>query len=543
MEIRRFKKVSCSGLLSVQQGSFKRTHPLRTTSICSTCNHSFNAEGDLDIFSSFKALYEQSSPFSVKFVAENTVPHAVGEGDAMRASGLIRSKSFPLECLQTGRCVLHIRKASRDGVVTDVGDIAAVVIEEQRGTLQEIAVEVSSQKAEVADPDRRDEIHPLAPGKTVVAVNPGRGTIADEKQGVPVSSEGMSQSSGLDVHLPDPAVEVSLGIVDGKISNVLTSSSALGEQHLPRRCTLPSGKVLVCGRRREMEDTAVIAPSFTQIRFANDVEGFCDLHFFAIYDGHGGSQASKFCADRLHYALSEELSGSQVLENSGDDSEWKRVMTSCFLNMDTEVGGVCPYGACDNVDDSATCCMNAIAPENVGTTAVIAVLSPSQVIVANCGDSRAVLSRGGTAIPLSKDHKPERDEETSRIEAAGGRVINWDGYRVAGLLGLSRALGDRYLKQYVISEPDVLCVPRTNDDECLILASDGLWDVVSNEIACDVARRCLPSARRRFEHRRSASGEDMACAQVAALLVKLAYGRGSRDNISVVVIDLKPGPL
>ncbi|MCO5549255.1 hypothetical protein L7F22_002722 [Adiantum nelumboides] len=325
----------------------------------------------------------------------------------------------------------------------------------------------------------------------------------------------MSQSSGLDVHLPAPAAE----------EECFTQWEGPGLWETQRN-----------------EGYCCHCTIFYSNPFANDVEGFCDLHFFAIYDGHGSSQASKFCADRLHYALSEELSGSQVLENSGDDSEWKRVMTSCFL-MDTEVGGVCPYGACDNVDHSATCCMNAIAPENVGTTAVIAVLSLSQVIVANCGDSRAVLSHGGTAIPLSKDHKPERDEETSRIEAAGGRVIYWDGYRVAGLLALSRALGDRYLKQYVISEPDVLCVPWTNDDECLILASDGLWDVVSNETACDVARRCLASARRRFEHRRSVSGEDMACLQVAALLVKLAYGRGSRDNISVVVIDLKPGPL
>lgn len=99
--------------------------------------------------------------------------------------------------------------------------------------------------------------------------------------------------------------------------------------------------------------------------------------------------------------------------------------------------------------------------------------------------------------------------------------------------------GDRYLKQYVISEPDVLCLPRTDDDECLILASDGLWDVISNETACDVARRCFASARKRSEHRRSRAGEDTASAAVAALLVKLAYGRGSKDNISVIVIDLK----
>lgn len=99
--------------------------------------------------------------------------------------------------------------------------------------------------------------------------------------------------------------------------------------------------------------------------------------------------------------------------------------------------------------------------------------------------------------------------------------------------------GDRYLKEYVISDPDVLCLSRTDADECLILASDGLWDVIDNDTACDVARRCLVSARKRSEHRRSRAGEDTASAAVAALLVKLAYGRGSKDNISVVVIDLK----
>ncbi|MCO5599630.1 hypothetical protein L7F22_053752 [Adiantum nelumboides] len=545
MEVRRFKKVSYSGLSSLQQGSFKRSRPLRTSSICSICYHTNDAEVD---FRSSKALDEQSSPFTSKLVAEIKVPHAVGQGDVVKGSGLVRSKSYPPEYLQTGRCVLHVRKASRDGVIMDIGHVGAVLSKEQRGTLQEMPVELSLPKAalcsRVRDPNSRDEISPLVAGKNFGALNPGSDTTVDGKPEESVSAEGSSsQSTGLDVQMPDPAAENPLGNADGSISNVLTSSSAVVEQHLQRRCPLLCGKVLVCGRRREMEDTAVIAPFFTQIRSANGDEGFCDLHFFAVYDGHGGSQASNFCAYRLHHALSEELTESQVTERSEDDSEWKRVMTSCFLKMDREVGGVCPNGACNNVDSSATCCMNAVAPDNVGTTAVVAVLGPSQIVLANCGDSRAVLSRGGTAIPLSKDHKPERDEETSRIEAAGGRVIYWDGYRVAGLLALSRALGDRYLKQYVISEPDVLCLRRTDDDECLILASDGLWDVISNDAACEVARRCLASARRRFEHRVSPFGEDIACAQVAALLVKLAYGRGSRDNISVVVIDLKSRPL
>ncbi|MCO5604079.1 hypothetical protein L7F22_058236 [Adiantum nelumboides] len=68
--------------------------------------------------------------------------------------------------------------------------------------------------------------------------------------------------------------------------------------------------------------------------------------------------------------------------------------------------------------------------------------SSSQIVLANCGDSRAVLSKGGKAIPLSHDHKAERGDETNRIEAAGGRVIAWKGYRVGGMLAVSRAIGD-----------------------------------------------------------------------------------------------------
>lgn len=338
------------------------------------------------------------------------------------------------------------------------------------------------------------------------------------------------------------------GVVLSASQSIDSSSQAVSDGHFPR-----SGKLLVCGRRREMEDTATIVPSFTQIR--RDTSGsclcnekveerpLCDLHFFAVYDGHGGSQASRFCMEKLHHALAEELSSMSYVEegNGGSSlsSMWEKAMASCFSKVDREVGGVCPNGQCDDVDSAVNCCRDSIAPENVGTTAVVAVVSSCQIVVANCGDSRAVLSRGGKAIPLSRDHKPDRDDEYNRIEAAGGRVIYWDGHRVGGLLALSRAIGDRYLKRYVVSEPEVTCLHRTEEDECLILASDGLWDVINNDTVCEIARKCLDSSRRKHASGTFALGEDPACAATAALLVKLAYGRGSKDNISVVVIDLK----
>lgn len=334
---------------------------------------------------------------------------------------------------------------------------------------------------------------------------------------------------------------------------VLTEKSvSANRRHVPFLGIPPSGKLLVCGRRREMEDTAAIVPSFLsfgrdEAQPGNKVN--MDLHFYGVFDGHGGSQASTYCMERLHLVIAEELfrvNTFGVPEGrlaDGCNLEWEEVMKAAFLKMDKEVGGVCP-NAVTTEDDSAfdggcLCCEDAIAPENVGTTAVVAVVGSYEIVVANCGDSRAVLVQGGQAIPLSRDHKPELDDETRRIEAAGGRVICWDGYRVGGLLALSRAIGDRYLKRYVISEPEITCIQRSEDDDCLILGSDGLWDVVSNELACEVARKSLPVLRKKYASRSCATGEDAASAAVAALLVKLAYGRGSKDNISVVVVDLK----
>ena len=116
---------------------------------------------------------------------------------------------------------------------------------------------------------------------------------------------------------------------------------------------------------------------------------------------------------------------------------------------------------------------------------------------------------------------------------------------------MSRAIGDNYLKPYVISEPEVTITNRTAEDECLILGSDGLWDVVPNETACGVASMCLrgkaeerspvsPSS----EAETAAEGEergnaDKACNDASMLLTKLALARHSTDNVSVVVVDLK----
>ncbi|XP_050364443.1 protein phosphatase 2C 53-like [Argentina anserina] len=302
------------------------------------------------------------------------------------------------------------------------------------------------------------------------------------------------------------------------------------------------GFTSLCGRRPEMEDALASVPQFLKIPIQmligdRVLDGMSKcinqtVHFFGVYDGHGGSQVANYCRDRMHLALAEEIEAAQGLDHTSikDNCQelWNKAFTNCFLKVDAEVGGK------DGLDP--------IAPETVGSTAVVSLICSSHIIVANSGDSRAVLCRGKEPMALSVDHKPNREDEYARIEAAGGKVIQWNGHRVFGVLAMSRSIGDRYLKPWIIPDPEVMFIPRTKDDECLILASDGLWDVMSNEEVCDLARR-----RILLWHKKNGvtlplergEGIDPAAQAAAEFLSSRALQKGSKDNITVIVIDLK----
>ncbi|KAI3458657.1 hypothetical protein Pfo_015321 [Paulownia fortunei] len=296
------------------------------------------------------------------------------------------------------------------------------------------------------------------------------------------------------------------------------------------------GMISVCGRRRDMEDAVSIHPSFCGQN--RNLSG--ELHFFGVFDGHGCSHVATRCKHRMHEIVKDEFEKGEF--------SWAHTMSKSFTKMDKDVTEW-SSGAVGVSSSSCRCELQTPQCEAVGSTAVVAVVAPDKIIVSNCGDSRAVLCRNGVAIPLSVDHKPDRPDELNRIQEAGGRVIFWDGPRVLGVLAMSRAIGDNYLKPYVISEPEVTITERTPEDECLILASDGLWDVVSNETACGVARMCLQSRKPPSPPRSpgsnnitvTAAGEssDQACSDASILLTRLALARHSTDNVSVVVVDLR----
>ncbi|KAJ4958016.1 hypothetical protein NE237_025127 [Protea cynaroides] len=336
--------------------------------------------------------------------------------------------------------------------------------------------------------------------------------------------------------------EIPALVVEGEVVVSLTPSASdgnVGREGLTvpltsarQRCVGRNNKGVtwgfssITGRRREMEDAVAVIPGF--ISSSCDHVGGCTapdsrnpgeispVHFFGVYDGHGGSQVAKFCAERIHEVVAEEW--GRVGSGDGWRRRWEVAFSTGFERADNEVVA------------------ELIAPEIVGSTAVVVAVSGCQIITSNCGDSRAVLCRGTQTIPLTVDHKPDREDELVRIEGGGGRVIHWNGARVFGVLAMSRAIGDRYLRPWIIPVPEVTFTARSEEDECLIVASDGLWDVMTNEEVGEVARQLLRRRRRTA----MANGSLSPPAQsVADHLTDVAYRRNSSDNISVIVVDLK----
>lgn len=125
---------------------------------------------------------------------------------------------------------------------------------------------------------------------------------------------------------------------------------------------------------------------------------------------------------------------------------------------------------------------------------------------------------------MSHDHRPDRKDEEARIRRLGGKLAYWGRWRVEGVLAVSRAIGDVELQPYITSLPEVKSKTIDASDEYLVIASDGLWDVMENE---DVAKFLMDAAR------------TTDFLQLAKLVANEAIRRGTTDNITVLVVDIK----
>ncbi|CAA0826418.1 Probable protein phosphatase 2C 76 [Striga hermonthica] len=247
--------------------------------------------------------------------------------------------------------------------------------------------------------------------------------------------------------------------------------------------TLSCGYSSFRGKRVSMED-------FYDIK-SSKVDGLA-VCLFGIFDGHGGARAAEYLKEHLFENL---LKHPEFIANTKlAISETYQQTDRDFLDSEKETFR----------DD--------------GSTASAAVLVGNHLYVANVGDSRTIISKAGKAIPLSEDHKPNRSDERKRIESAGG-VVMWTGtWRVGGVLAMSRAFGNRMLKQFVVAEPEIQDLEVDENLDLLVLASDGLWDVVPNEDAVSIAQ----------------SEDDPEGA--ARKLTETAFTRGSADNITCIVV-------
>ncbi|TKW22108.2 hypothetical protein SEVIR_4G204600v4 [Setaria viridis] len=240
-----------------------------------------------------------------------------------------------------------------------------------------------------------------------------------------------------------------------------------------------------------------------------------DTAFFGVFDGHGGKVVAKFCAKYLH----REVINSEAYA-AGDLGA---AVYRAFFRMDEMMRGQRGWRELQALGDKINQFTGIIegliwSPKgsdsndrhdewafeegphsdfigpNCGSTACVALVRNRQLIVANAGDSRCVISRNGQAYNLSRDHKPELEAERERIQNAGGYIQMG---RVNGTLNLSRAIGDmefkqnKFLspdKQILTANPDINIVELCDDDDFLVLACDGIWDCMSSQQLVDFIR-------------------------------------------------------
>lgn len=233
--------------------------------------------------------------------------------------------------------------------------------------------------------------------------------------------------------------------------------------------------------------------------------------FFGVFDGHGGEWVAEYVANHLHDCIARQ---SQYFASS---KAKEQAIQKGFLLCDER----CLVEQETNGEKS-------------GSTGCVVVVDHTDIYVANCGDSRAILSRCGVAIELSRDHKPTDLEEKTRMEAAGGKVAPGSTYVELGTyaLAVARAFGNPLFKQNPTKKADSqIIIPhpyqsRTlrslGQDEFIILATDGLWNVCSHQYAVDFVRKRLLT--------------NMDAEDIAHKLTQHALDRKSNDNITATIV-------
>jgi len=236
-----------------------------------------------------------------------------------------------------------------------------------------------------------------------------------------------------------------------------------------------------------------------------------DLGLFTLFDGHGGAEIAQYVKNRLPELFAKILS---PLNNKFETED---------LNYDIEN---CINILFSKLDDEIKLTSES---EYMGSTAVMVLVckekdyispltSRKVIYCANVGDSRCVLVSNFGVKRMSYDHKASDIQEINRVNSSGGLIFNG---RVFGQLIITRAFGDHSLKRYgVIATPHISKHFVSEKDKYLVLASDGVWDVIMDEELLKLSQTVLNAD------------------EFSKLIIKTALLRGTQDNISCIVIKL-----
>ncbi|PHU16459.1 hypothetical protein BC332_17664 [Capsicum chinense] len=296
------------------------------------------------------------------------------------------------------------------------------------------------------------------------------------------------------------------------------------------------------GRRKYQEDRIRCYPHVTVPVLGEDGLNEASMGVAAVFDGHGGKEASEMASQRiLDYLLLHVIfntyknlfSHSKEHEEAGPYGlKFKAVLLDFQVNFSLQEALKNDYVS--------------------GSTAIVVLWMNGKILVGNLGDSKAlVCSRKAhfdqdnegdfvtrlQAEELTNDHHPDRDDEKARIHAAGGVVLTVGVPRVNGILAVSRSIGDIRLKRYgVIAEPEVTGWRRlSNEDWYVVIGSDGIFERLSPQDVCDILR-----GKHAVENKTSIDSSSCpSSSSLADCIVYNAFSKGSSDNLSVIVIPLR----
>ena len=215
-----------------------------------------------------------------------------------------------------------------------------------------------------------------------------------------------------------------------------------------------------------------------------------DTMIFGVFDGHGGKEVAIFV--ERHFC-------AELLKNpSFTSNRIEQSLRETFLQMDRLILTKDGQKELSRIqkDLPETTSISMTTDSFAGCTSVVGLIKNKVLYVANAGDSRCVLAEEGTAIEMSHDHKPDLPGEIARITKAGGVVE--DG-RVMGNINLSRSIGDMEYKknpslppeeQMITAFPDLLTHSISQRSDYLILACDGIWDILTCQECVDMVYAC-----------------------------------------------------